>query len=267
MEPVTTPDRAGTDTGDPAGDTTSSAPRTPRQLAREQTERELLNVARRHLGEVGAAGLSLRAIARECGLVSSAVYRYFESRDALLTVLILEAYDGLGEFVEQAERGVDRADLRQRFLRSAEAMRVWALQHPHQYALIYGSPVPGYAAPELTVISAARVGTVLFGVLRDAYARGARPHLTPALKKAGPAVLQMQRDFCPEIPESLVALGIESWVRLHGAISFEVFGQFNQMVTAPADLYAFIVDEELTRLGLVAGLASSGDLKSMGGSA
>ncbi|QIM18781.1 TetR/AcrR family transcriptional regulator [Leucobacter coleopterorum] len=231
---------------------------TPRQLARERTKRELLSVARRHLREVGPAALSLRAIARECGLVSSAVYRYFESRDALLTVLILEAYDDLGVHAEAAERLVDRGDLGQRFARTAQEMRAWALKNPHQYALIYGSPVPGYAAPQITVPSAARVGTVLFGILGDAYASGVRPLVTPALREAGGAVSQLQRDYCPEIPEPVVALGVESWVRLHGAISFEVFGQFNQMVASPGDLYAFIIDEELARLGFGGGAESDG---------
>lgn len=267
MEYVSTPDRSGAESADLAGRSISTVSLTPRQLAREQTERDLLAVARRHLGEVGAAGLSLRAIARECGLVSSAVYRYFDSRDALLTVLILEAYDALGKYVEDAEAAVERADLTERYGQSARAMRDWALHHPHQYALIYGSPVPGYAAPEITVFSAARVGMVLFGVLRDAFAAGSRPSVTPSLLGAGSAVTQMQREYCPEVPESIVALGIESWVRLHGAISFEVFGQFNHMVAAPAELYEFIIEEQLTRLGFDAGTVNSDRVFSRGRSA
>lgn len=250
MELVSTRGRAGIDSDEPVADAASAIALTPRQLAREQTERELLDIARRHLREVGAAGLSLRAIARECGLVSSAVYRYFENRDALLTVLILEAYDALGESVEQSESVLDRSDLRGRFAEAARAIRSWALEHPHQYALIYGSPVPGYAAPQLTVASAARVGIVLLAILRDAYESGSRPRLTPALDRVGSAISQFQSEYCPSIPEQIVALGMESWVRLHGAISFEVFGQFNQMVASPETLYEFIIEEELARLVL-----------------
>ncbi|MFC4222356.1 TetR/AcrR family transcriptional regulator [Lysinibacter cavernae] len=232
----------------PAG-TAPAKPQTARQRAREQTERELLDIARRHLGEVGAAGLSLRAIARERGMVSSAVYRYFDSRDALLTTLILEAYNALGAFVEHAEQTIPRADHQQRFAAAARAMRAWAVAHPHQYSLIYGSPVPGYAAPQDTIMAAARVGLVLFDIMRDAKNAGLHPRRTAALDHTVPAVKQLTSDFAPDLSPQLVALGVESWTRLYGAISFEVFGQFNQMVRDPAALYEFIIDEELARFG------------------
>lgn len=227
----------------------SEKPKTARQLAREQTERELLDIARKHLGEVGAAGLSLRAIAREKGIVSSAVYRYFDSRDALLTTLILEAYNALGAFVEHEEQAVPRADHHERFAAAARAMRTWALTHPHQYSLIYGSPVPGYAAPQDTILAAARVGLVLFSIMRDAHNDGLQPYVTAALDQAVPGIQQLTNDFAPDLPPQLVALGVESWTRLYGAISFEVFGQFNQMVRDPSALYEFIIDEELARFG------------------
>ena len=39
-------------------------------------------------------------------MVSSAVYRYFPSRDELLTALIVDAYEAVGAAAEQAERKV-----------------------------------------------------------------------------------------------------------------------------------------------------------------
>src|SRR5215203_3165343 len=116
---------------------------------------EIKAVATRHLHNDGA-NLSLRAVARDMGMVSSAVYRYFPSRDELLTALILDAYDALGEAVEVAEAAVDRADLRGRWLAACHGARDWALARPAEYALIYGSPVPGYAAPDDTVGPALR---------------------------------------------------------------------------------------------------------------
>lgn len=223
---------------------------TARQRARAQTERELLQIARRHLGEVGAAALSLRAIAREKGMVSSAIYRYFSSRDALLTKLIIEAYDELGEYVEAEENRVPRNEYRNRFARAARAIREWAIAHPHQYALIYGSPVPGYAAPQDTVGSAARVGLVLFKLLRDVFADRPAPRGSSALDRATPGIAQLAADYCPGVPAEVVLMGVESWSRLHGAVSFEVFGQFNRMVEDPGSLYEFIIDEELARLEL-----------------
>src|SRR5215475_9172589 len=90
---------------------TRSVPRTARERARAEITREILEAGRRHLAMEGAAALSLRAIARDLGMVSSAVYRYVASRDDLLTRLIIDAYDALGAAAETREADVDRADL------------------------------------------------------------------------------------------------------------------------------------------------------------
>ena len=145
--------------------TTTAAPRTARERARVEITAEILDTARDHLAKDGAAALSLRAVARDLGMVSSAVYRYVPNRDALLTMLIIDAYDSLGNAVEKAERSVRRDDYLQRFLATCHAVRTWALAHPQEYALIYGSPVPGYAAPTDTIAPASRVPTVLITIL------------------------------------------------------------------------------------------------------
>ena len=122
----------------------------------EELTREIKDVARRQLGEHGSAGLSLRAVARELGMVSSAVYRYFPSRDELLTALIIDAYQAIADAAEHSESRVRRGDLAGRWLATARAMRRWAVEHPQEYALIFGSPVPGYQAPQDTIDPAAR---------------------------------------------------------------------------------------------------------------
>src|SRR5205814_387273 len=129
---------------------------------------EILDVARRHLASEGAAGLSLRAVAREVGMVSSGIYRYFASRDELLTRLIIEAYDALGEQAEDAARRFARRPPAQRFVATCRAVRTWALANPHQYALLYGTPVPGYAAPADTIAPASRVSTTMLRVVAHA---------------------------------------------------------------------------------------------------
>ncbi len=117
---------------------------------------EIKAVARAHLATDGA-NLSLRAVARDMGMVSSAIYRYYASRDDLLTALIVDAYNALGETVEAAEAMVaDRSQLRARWRAATRAVRTWALANPAEYALLYGSPVPGYAAPADTIAAAAR---------------------------------------------------------------------------------------------------------------
>src|SRR6266511_833145 len=133
---------------------------------------EIKAVARRRLAAEGA-NLSLRAVAREVGMVSSALYRYFPSRDDLLTALIIDAYNSMGEAGEAADAAVaDRADLLGRWLAVTRGLRAWALERPHEYALLYGSPVPGYAAPQDTIGPASRPVVVLGAILSDAQAAG-----------------------------------------------------------------------------------------------
>ena len=149
-----------------------SAPRTARERARAEITAEILDAARGHLATDGAPALSLRAIARDLGMASSALYRYFKSRDELLTRLIIDAYDSLGAAAEASEVTIDRNDLAGRFTDICEAVRAWALAHPNEYALIYGSPVPGYVAPADTVPPATRVTTLLLTIIVDAATAG-----------------------------------------------------------------------------------------------
>lgn len=163
-------------------ETRAWAPRTARERARAELTREIREEARRQLAATGAGGLSLRAVARELGMVSSALYRYYPSRDDLLTALIIDAYDALGEVTERAvapaadhAAGGDRAaggTARARWVAGCQAIRAWARSNPHQYALIYGSPVPGYRAPEATIGPASRVPLAFAGVLASAAADG-----------------------------------------------------------------------------------------------
>src|ERR1700722_6306370 len=144
-----------------------------RARVRAEMIAEIKTIARRHL-ETDGANLSLRAVARDMGMVSSALYRYFASRDDLLTALIVDAYNALGEIVEAADTAVtDRGALRERWLATARAVRGWALANPAEYALLYGSPVPGYKAPQDTIVAAARTPVVLARILADGFASGA----------------------------------------------------------------------------------------------
>ena len=139
-----------------------------RARVRAEITREILEAGRARLAEHGAAGLSLRAVARDVGMVSSAVYRYFPSRDHLLTALIVDAYDSLGAAVERAVAKVPGEDLFGRWRAICDRVRRWARAHPHEYALIYGSPVPGYRAPVTTIGPATRVALILVQLLVDA---------------------------------------------------------------------------------------------------
>src|ERR1700692_2171265 len=120
--------------------TMPNAPRTARERARAELTREIKEAARRQLAAVGADGLSLRAVSRELGMASSALYRYFPSRDDLLTALIIDAYNALGEASANALAGAGPGAGRAHGVPACHAIRAWALANPHEYALIYGSP-------------------------------------------------------------------------------------------------------------------------------
>ncbi|EGX55678.1 TetR family transcriptional regulator [Streptomyces zinciresistens K42] len=207
------------------GSTTEGA----RARARAEVTAAIKDEARRRLAAEGAAKLSLRAVARALGMVSSALYRYFPSRDDLLTALIIDAYDSLGERAEAADaRSADAGPLG-RWTAVAEAVREWALEHPHEYALIYGSPVPGYSAPATTVPPASRVGLVLLGILRDAHRSGAltTPPVPAALL---PEAERMAAELAPDLPPASAAALVAAWAQLFGLVGFELFGQFHRLV-------------------------------------
>jgi AcrR family transcriptional regulator len=218
---------------------------------------EIKAVARRHL-ETDGANLSLRAVARDMGMVSSALYRYFASRDELLTALIIDGYNALGDAAEAGDAAVaERSDLRSRWLAAARAIRGWALAQPAEYALLFGSPVPGYAAPQETIAAAARTPAVLVRILADGFAAGAlpaqsapepggaaspantaSPGSTAGLSDALRADLAEVRDaISPGLPEDLLLLGMTSWIQLFGIVSFELFGQFNNVIEARGEFF------------------------------
>jgi AcrR family transcriptional regulator len=231
-----------------AGGRIGRVPSTVRDRVRAEVTAEITAVARRQLAEVGAAGLSLRAVAREVGMASSAVYRYFASRDELLTRLITDGYDALGAAAEAADD--PSAAPRERWLAVCRAVRSWARAHPHEYALLYGSPVPGYAAPRDTVPAAARVGVVLGRILGDAARSGALPEAgggdrDPELVSVETAAVLGGEH--PAIDDAVRVRALLAWSSLYGTVSFELFGHLAGSV-ADTDRYFDVAMGELTGL-------------------
>ncbi len=198
-----------------------------RQESREQIEARIVELGRRHLVDRGAAGLSLRAIARELGMVSSAVYRYVSSRDELLTLLLVDAYSDLADTVDRArEAGGELWS--DDVIAIARAARRWAVAHPARWALLYGSPVPGYHAPAERTVA---VGTRVVGAFLDAVSAGIA---TGDIMLTNDVVEQpMSSDFTRIRDEfgfpgddRVVTKCFLLWAGVLGAISLEVFGQY-----------------------------------------
>jgi AcrR family transcriptional regulator len=225
---------------------------TARERARKEVTAEIVEAAKKQLAEVGPQQLSLRAVARDVGMVSSAVYRYFPSRDDLLTTLIVEAYTALGEAVEHAEGAVRRGDFRARWRTACRAIRTWAVENPHEYALVYGSPVPGYRAPQATIEPASRVGLVLLGVVRDASAAGRlaasptpapSPELRSQLRKLG-------RQMAPELSHEVLANALMAWTQVFGTVSFELFGHYVGLVQPSGPFFEHTIEVTADLVGL-----------------
>jgi AcrR family transcriptional regulator len=261
-------------------DTRAPAPRTARERARAELTREIKEEARRQLATAGANGLSLRAVARALGMVSSALYRYYPSRDDLLTALIIDAYNALGAAAEQAiaapagtgTGGTGDGTARARWTAACCAIRDWARAHPHEYALIYGSPVPGYRAPEATVGPASRVPLAFVGLLASAAASGelasgaaadvgsagvggtagggwAEQRLVDGELAAQAASLSAVLGT-PDVPPEALVRGVIAWTQLFGMISFELFGQFVGSFDPPDAFFAHAVAQFAAFVGL-----------------
>jgi len=229
-----------------------SAPRTARALARAELTRAILDRASVQLGEVGPAALSVRQIARDLEMASSAVYRYFPSRDALLTALLIQAFDDLGQAVEDGDGSAARGDLRGRWSGLAHALRGWAVAHPHEYALTYGSPVPGYAAPQDTIASATRVAFALMALVRDAQEAGHSPAAPtrPATPQELAAIVPVRSFVGVELDEAYAVRGLMAWATLFGNISLELFGHMFKGVLDYDAHYATLVEQLADDLGL-----------------
>lgn len=220
-----------------------------RERNRLSTATEIKNVARALMAREGAGGLSLRAIAREMGMTAPAIYRYFPSRDDLVTALLLDAFDSISTAIETADAALPPTDYFARVRAIGVTYRTWAKSHPAEYALILGTPIPGYHAPfEVTQPAAHRGFVVLANLVAEILAHSGRstPAYTdpehPSLTTAAPTV----RD-----------LAILGWAGFHGLVSLELFGQLNDISPDLDRLFDLQITDYAHRLGLGGGNQSS----------
>ncbi|MFJ7288049.1 TetR/AcrR family transcriptional regulator [Curtobacterium sp. AB451] len=235
---------------------TDTAP-TARARAREAVHASILAAARVRLTDEGPSQLSLRAVARDVGMVSSAVYRYFPSRDDLLTALLIADYDELGAAVEAADAAAGPAP-GARWVAVCRAIRTWSIAHPGDFALLFGSPVPGYAAPRSTVEPASRTTLTIVRVVADAVAdpgyrapdapRSGPGRLTPAVADG----VESLRAFGTGLPEEVLARTLMAWTTVFGTVSFELFGHYVGSVSDGAAFFDEVVARLAEGLGIVA---------------
>ena len=212
---------------------------TKRQASRERIEAQIIELGRRHLVDHGAAGLSLRGIARDLGMVSSAVYRYVSSRDELLTLLVVDAYSDLADAVNRARDAVAEA-WRDDVITITHAIRRWALANPARWALLYGSPVPGYHAPADRTVGP---GTRVIGTLFDAVAAGIATGDIMLTDSHAPQPVssdfdRIRQEFGFPGDDRVMGTCFLIWAGVVGAISLEVFGQYGaDTLSDPASVF------------------------------
>ncbi|MFI7382242.1 TetR/AcrR family transcriptional regulator [Streptomyces sp. NPDC049813] len=205
---------------------------TPRERYRAQVRAEIKDHAWEQVRTAGASALSLNAIAKLMGLSGPALYRYFAGRDELITELVGDAYRGLADLFRSTAATVTADEgPGARLSALAHALRGWALADPHRYLLVYGTPVPGYQAPD----DITAVAREIMAPLLDACAE---------LPQDGPPApfdthLAAHRDWAGAHPAPPAALhrALSVWTRLHGVLSLEAAGHFTGMGFDPALLY------------------------------
>ncbi|GLY86626.1 TetR/AcrR family transcriptional regulator [Actinoallomurus iriomotensis] len=228
-----------------------AAIRNARERARSALVDDIKAEAFRQLSEHGSTGLTIRAIARELGMVPSALYRYFPSREQLLTAMIIDSYSALADHLDAAAATQELH--RDRWLAVCHGVRDWAFARPHQYALLYGTAVPGYQAPQDTIAPAVRIPLLLLGIACDAWRAGqlTQPADEPWSDEvaANATTLARATGFL-DVPPSMLMRAVSAYTQLFGAVSMELFGHlnsafdndtvfFNHSITLLADLVGF----------------------------
>ncbi len=199
-----------------------------RERLRDATMAEIKATARRHLVASGPEALSLRAVARDMGLTAPALYRYVDSRDDLLTEVIADLYDELTASLEAARDTEPPGAVGPRLVAASWALRTWALAHPTEFGLLFGSPLPGYAAPSEGVMhdAARRFGMVFAALFAQLWEERQFPSdrtedLDPALTAQLTAYAESMHS---PLPPGAVKVFLECWVRLYGLVCMETFG-------------------------------------------
>ena len=210
-------------------------PLSRRERYRAETYEEAKAIALRQLAEGGIGAVSLNAIGKEMGVTGPALYRYFDSRDALLSSLIMDGYRDLATVVEDTAQQHQQNTPRECLRALAHAMRLWALAQPHRYLLLYGTPVPGYVAPDETVVIASRILLPFLAALSAMSIKEAEPDSRVAVLEAQLTTWGQTRNMPAKGP--VLRYGLIWWARLQGLVSLEIEGHFSLMGFDPALLY------------------------------
>lgn len=236
-------------------------PLTRRDRVRAATVTEIKDTARRILVAEGVDGLSLRAIAREMGMTAPALYRYFPSREDLVVHLIAELYDELTDTMVAARDAEDPEDPPRRLSAVSRAFRRWAVAHPREFGLLFGSPIPGVevdrraepASPAQE--SGERFGAIFAELVARIYLT--RPFPVPAEEDIDPVLRRELQEWCSgfpvPLPVGVAQVFLSCWIRLYGMVAMEVFDHLKFAVADAEPIF----EAELRDLSRKLGVAGS----------
>jgi AcrR family transcriptional regulator len=205
-----------------------------RDRYRAQVRAEVKQAALRQLAESGPAGLSVSAIGKELGVSGPALYRYFASREELLTELVIDAYHDLADALRAAISDAPTQAPRTRLEALARGYRSWALAQPHRYRLLFGPPLPGYDAHAHRLVAASQAAMqLLLGVLRELGNRATAPPSQPLATQLTAFAQANGLDDDPAVASHAIVI----WSRLHGLVSLEIAGNFASMGIDPGQFF------------------------------
>ena len=225
--------------------------RPKRELGLQNPHERVKQVARQQMAELGTAGLSLRAIAREMAITAPAIYNYFPRLEDMITALIVDAFTALGDAIEQAD-AVTGSNL-QKMRSMIMTYRQWAVEHPVDFQLIFGNPIPGYVAPmEVTAPLARRPFQTLY--IHFAEAQRQQEIRVPACYQQVPGEIsahlaRWKREADAEVDDALFCLLMIAWARIHGMVVLELNHHLQPTIGDAEALYRFEVDVLLAQLG------------------
>jgi AcrR family transcriptional regulator len=200
-------------------------PPTLRERYRTQVRAEVKQAALAQLAQAGPGGVSISAIGKQLGISGPGLYRYFASRDQLLTELVIDAYHDLADALAATSHapGQDAPD---RLRKLARAYRSWALAQPHRYRLLYGPPLPGYDAHAQRLVDASQAAmNQLLSILAE---MGDRPAALPPQPLAS-QLSAWAIPLDPGVDPATALRAVLIWSRLHGIVSLEIAGNFASM--------------------------------------
>jgi AcrR family transcriptional regulator len=229
---------------------------THRQRRRAATRDEIVEAARRLLVQSGLEQVTLRGIAGELGMTAPALYRYFDSREALLEALIDVLYDELADILLAVRDADAQAPLKAQFVTTSREFRRWALTHRPEFGLLFGAPLPG--VPYKDVATAPERGMRFGQVWLELFAKLSQQHpeVVPDGRRVDPQLRRQLRDYHEligrAVPIGTLELFLSCWMRLYGAVATEAFGHLNFALSdgnAEA-LFEGLLREMADRLGL-----------------